>query len=189
MPRRSGRSSDRTSTCRRRIQHERPLMAWMMDEWGKVNGYQPAVVTGKPVAVGGSVGRREATGGDGTGSRHQRRAGAPGVRHPAQGSPPTCVREGAKAARLDAHSGVDERRQPRRRGRPFPNGVGARSRAPKTGPSRWTQAGTSSKGTRWRNSRDPGRSKPRGVKRRSGWVERILVRQPRAGAVHADSAG
>lgn len=37
-------------------------MAWMMDEWGKVNGYQPAVVTGKPVAVGGSVGRREATG-------------------------------------------------------------------------------------------------------------------------------
>ncbi|MBI4508870.1 MAG: Glu/Leu/Phe/Val dehydrogenase [Deltaproteobacteria bacterium] len=37
-------------------------MAWMMDEWGKMNGYQPAIVTGKPVALGGSLGRREATG-------------------------------------------------------------------------------------------------------------------------------
>src|ERR1022692_1503830 len=41
---------------------------------------------------GGRIGRTP--GGDGTGSRHQRRAGAPGVRHPAQGSLPTCVREG-----------------------------------------------------------------------------------------------
>jgi glutamate dehydrogenase/leucine dehydrogenase len=37
-------------------------MAWMMDEYGKLNGYNPAIVTGKPVALGGSVGRREATG-------------------------------------------------------------------------------------------------------------------------------
>lgn len=37
-------------------------MAWMMDEWGKINGYQPAIVTGKPIALGGSLGRREATG-------------------------------------------------------------------------------------------------------------------------------
>jgi glutamate dehydrogenase (NAD(P)+) len=37
-------------------------MAWMMDQWGKHNGYQPAIVTGKPVAIGGSLGRREATG-------------------------------------------------------------------------------------------------------------------------------
>lgn len=38
------------------------IMAWMMDEYGKKHGYTPAIVTGKPVALGGSLGRTEATG-------------------------------------------------------------------------------------------------------------------------------
>jgi glutamate dehydrogenase (NAD(P)+) len=37
-------------------------MAWMMDEYGKKNGYSPGIVTGKPVELGGSPGREEATG-------------------------------------------------------------------------------------------------------------------------------
>ena len=38
------------------------VMAWIHDEYAKIYGYSPAVVTGKPVTVGGSVGREEATG-------------------------------------------------------------------------------------------------------------------------------
>lgn len=38
-------------------------MAWIVDEYARVTGtYQPAVVTGKPVGIGGSEGRVEATG-------------------------------------------------------------------------------------------------------------------------------
>ena len=37
-------------------------MAWMMDEYSKAHGYSPAVVTGKPIELGGSLGREEATG-------------------------------------------------------------------------------------------------------------------------------
>jgi glutamate dehydrogenase (NAD(P)+) len=37
-------------------------MAWMMDAYGQVHGYTPGVVTGKPVELGGSVGRDSATG-------------------------------------------------------------------------------------------------------------------------------
>jgi len=37
-------------------------MAWMMDAYGASNGYAPAIVTGKPVALGGSYGRESATG-------------------------------------------------------------------------------------------------------------------------------
>jgi glutamate dehydrogenase (NAD(P)+) len=37
-------------------------MAWMMDEYSRTHGYTPAIVTGKPPAVGGSLGRQEATG-------------------------------------------------------------------------------------------------------------------------------
>ncbi|MDH4044755.1 MAG: glutamate dehydrogenase [Gemmatimonadota bacterium] len=37
------------------------VMAWLLDEYSKRNGYSPAVVTGKPVALGGSLGREEAT--------------------------------------------------------------------------------------------------------------------------------
>jgi glutamate dehydrogenase (NAD(P)+) len=37
-------------------------MAWMMDEYGKKHGYTPGIVTGKPVELGGSPGREEATG-------------------------------------------------------------------------------------------------------------------------------
>ncbi|MFN2389677.1 MAG: Glu/Leu/Phe/Val dehydrogenase [Actinomycetota bacterium] len=37
-------------------------MAWMMDAFGQKNGYTPGIVTGKPVELGGSPGREEATG-------------------------------------------------------------------------------------------------------------------------------
>jgi glutamate dehydrogenase (NAD(P)+) len=37
-------------------------MAWMMDEYGKINGHTPACVTGKPIALEGSYGREAATG-------------------------------------------------------------------------------------------------------------------------------
>ena len=38
------------------------VMAWIMDEYSKRHGYSPASVTGKPVELGGSAGRMEATG-------------------------------------------------------------------------------------------------------------------------------
>jgi glutamate dehydrogenase (NAD(P)+) len=38
------------------------VMAWILDEYSNRHGYTPAVVTGKPVALGGSLGREEATG-------------------------------------------------------------------------------------------------------------------------------
>ena len=37
-------------------------MAWMMDAYGHKQGHTPAIVTGKPVELGGSPGREEATG-------------------------------------------------------------------------------------------------------------------------------
>ena len=37
-------------------------MAWMMDAYGRRRGHTPAIVTGKPVALGGSLGREAATG-------------------------------------------------------------------------------------------------------------------------------
>ena len=38
------------------------IMAWFMDEYSRlVNKYQPGVVTGKPIEVGGSLGRNSAT--------------------------------------------------------------------------------------------------------------------------------
>lgn len=39
------------------------MMGWMMDEYSKLNGqYTPAVITGKPIPLGGSYGREDATG-------------------------------------------------------------------------------------------------------------------------------
>lgn len=38
------------------------IMAWVLDEYSGRNGYSPAVVTGKPVSMGGSLGREAATG-------------------------------------------------------------------------------------------------------------------------------
>ena len=37
-------------------------MAWMYDEYSKIHGDSPAVITGKPIALGGSLGRDAATG-------------------------------------------------------------------------------------------------------------------------------
>ena len=38
------------------------VMAWILDEYSNRAGYTPAVVTGKPLTLGGSLGREEATG-------------------------------------------------------------------------------------------------------------------------------
>ena len=38
------------------------VMAWIVDEYAKYEGYTPAVVTGKPLQLGGSRGRLQATG-------------------------------------------------------------------------------------------------------------------------------
>jgi glutamate dehydrogenase (NAD(P)+) len=38
------------------------VMAWLMDEYGKLHGHTPAIVTGKPIALEGSYGRESATG-------------------------------------------------------------------------------------------------------------------------------
>jgi len=38
------------------------VMGWIMDEYSRFNGFSPAVVTGKPVDLFGSLGRDEATG-------------------------------------------------------------------------------------------------------------------------------
>lgn len=39
------------------------IMGWMMDEYSKIQRrYSPAVITGKPIAMGGSLGRDDATG-------------------------------------------------------------------------------------------------------------------------------
>ena len=37
-------------------------MAWMLDAYEQIHGYSPGIVTGKPVELGGSVGRDSATG-------------------------------------------------------------------------------------------------------------------------------
>src|SRR4051794_31939288 len=37
-------------------------MAWLMDEYGKLDGHTPAIVTEKPIALEGSYGREAATG-------------------------------------------------------------------------------------------------------------------------------
>jgi len=38
------------------------VMAWIFEEYSKVHGHTPAIVTGKPIELGGSQGRIEATG-------------------------------------------------------------------------------------------------------------------------------
>ncbi|MEM1056065.1 MAG: Glu/Leu/Phe/Val dehydrogenase [Bacteroidota bacterium] len=37
-------------------------MAWIVDQYGRQHGYNPAIVTGKPLELGGSPGREQATG-------------------------------------------------------------------------------------------------------------------------------
>ena len=38
------------------------VMSWFMDEYSQIHGYSPAIVTGKPLQLGGSEGREAATG-------------------------------------------------------------------------------------------------------------------------------
>jgi glutamate dehydrogenase (NAD(P)+) len=38
------------------------VMAWIVDQYGRQHGHSPAVVTGKPLEMGGSPGREQATG-------------------------------------------------------------------------------------------------------------------------------
>ncbi len=44
------------------INTDAQVMAWMMDEYGRRHGHTPQIVTGKPIALGGSFGREAATG-------------------------------------------------------------------------------------------------------------------------------
>ena len=60
---RSRRSSGRRATSRRPdVNTNAQVMAWMMDEYGKLHGHTPAICTGKPIALEGSYGREQATG-------------------------------------------------------------------------------------------------------------------------------
>lgn len=52
------------------------VMGWMMDEYGKLHGHTPAIVTGKPISLGGSYGREAATG---RGVVHMYSEAAPGL--------------------------------------------------------------------------------------------------------------
>src|SRR5207237_7332700 len=62
------------------VNANRPIMAWMMNQCSRNKGYPiPGVITGKPLALGGSLGRNEAT--------------ARGLQF--------CVREAARAMGLD----------------------------------------------------------------------------------------
>ncbi|MCC7430904.1 glutamate dehydrogenase [bacterium] len=44
------------------VQTNATIMGWMMDEYSRRRGYTPACVTGKPIELGGSEGREQATG-------------------------------------------------------------------------------------------------------------------------------
>src|SRR5436190_18235877 len=52
------------------------VMAWLMDEYGKLHGHTPAICTGKPIALEGSYGREQATG---RGCVYMFREGAPQI--------------------------------------------------------------------------------------------------------------
>src|SRR3954454_11013092 len=52
------------------------VMAWLMDEYGKLHGHTPACVTGKPIPLEGSYGREAATG---RGVVYMFREAAPGL--------------------------------------------------------------------------------------------------------------
>ena len=84
-------------------------MAWLMDEYGRLHGHTPAIVTGKPVELGGTAGRVEATGeGVAIVAREARRR---------RGMP--------RRGRARRDPGLRQRRQPRRRR--ASTGWGARS--------------------------------------------------------------
>src|SRR5712691_5487809 len=44
------------------VANNEQMMAWIMDQYSRSHGYTPAIVTGKPVSLGGSAGRGAATG-------------------------------------------------------------------------------------------------------------------------------
>jgi glutamate dehydrogenase (NAD(P)+) len=82
------------------------VMAWLMDEYGKLNGHTPAIVTGKPIPLEGSYGRESATG---RGLVYMFREAAPRVGLTPSES--TCVVQGfgnvgSWAARILAQLGV-----------------------------------------------------------------------------------
>jgi glutamate dehydrogenase (NAD(P)+) len=82
------------------------VMAWLMDEYGKLSGHTPAIVTGKPVPLEGSYGRESATG---RGLVYMFREAAPRVGLTPSES--TCVVQGfgnvgSWAARILAQLGV-----------------------------------------------------------------------------------
>ena len=106
-------------------------MAWMMDEYGKLHGHTPAIVTGKPISLEGSYGREAATG---RGIVHMYREAAPAL----DLQPADCRvviqgfgNVGSWAARIIAQLGCtvigvsDAHGARARRGRARPRGAGA----------------------------------------------------------------
>ena len=93
-------------------------MGWMMDAYSARHGYTPGIVTGKPLAMGGSKGRTEATG-RGVAfvvARHADRHGAagggsaggdPGVRQCGVVRGAVLVRDGLQACGDLRHTGRD----------------------------------------------------------------------------------
>ena len=77
-------------------------MAWIMDTYSMKVGYAcPEIVTGKPVELGGCVGRREATG---RGVIYCILRGAEGAEHRARAKRPRSCRASATSARSPARS-------------------------------------------------------------------------------------
>ena len=59
------------------------IMGWMMDAYGQMHGYNPGIVTGKPLELGGSPGREAATA---QGLAYVLEAAAPGLDFPLEGA-------------------------------------------------------------------------------------------------------
>ena len=72
------------------------VMAWLMDEYGKLHGHTPAIVTGKPIPLEGSYGRESATG---RGLVYLYREAAPQARPVASARRPSWCRASATWAR------------------------------------------------------------------------------------------
>ena len=73
------------------------IMAWIMDTYSMTKGYPvPGVVTGKPISLGGSLGRNEATG---RGVFYTTRSACDALRHSAEGRDAWWCRDSATRVR------------------------------------------------------------------------------------------
>ena len=130
------------------------VMAWMMDEYGKLHGHTPAIVTGKPIALEGSYGREAATG---RGLVYLFREAAPGAR-------PDPVRDPLRRAGLRQRrlvGGADHAAARRARGRASPTPTAPSATTAASTPTRWPSTSRDG-GKRAASSTAPSRH-PRGL--------------------------